>query len=154
MGRYVVQKDNSHPTQDGVGWCEISSHYSELYTVLYLWIVYFWNFFQLIFWGCGWRQVTETVESETADKGELLCLALKIHSKYYQKNWLWYNIPVNKLMEVEKLTVLINQFSSISSTAIDTLYWERKESFTSLKGNCSLIESTVSLWITICIRCR
>ena len=53
-------------------------------------------------------RLTKTVESEIADKGELLHLALKRASKYYQKNSLWHNIPVNNLMEVEKLTMLIS----------------------------------------------
>ena len=78
-------------------------------------------------------RLTETVESETADKGKILCLALKRDSKYYQKNALWYNILVNNLMEVEKLTMLINQFSSMSSKATDILL-RKKRKFYFIKG--------------------
>lgn len=54
------------------------------------------EFFHVIFLNCGLWQVTETLESETTDKGELLHLAFKRESNCYQKNSVWFNIPVNK----------------------------------------------------------
>ena len=41
---YAGQRDDLHPGWDGVGWCKISSRYSERCAVENLWIVYFWNF--------------------------------------------------------------------------------------------------------------
>lgn len=69
MARYTGQRDDTHSGQDGTGWCKISSHYSEC-AQFKTYELFISGIFHLIFSDHGRCWVTETAESETADKGD------------------------------------------------------------------------------------
>ena len=73
MVGYAGHRHDSCPEWDGVRGLEISSLYSEWYVAYELFIS---GLFHLIFLDHGWPKVTETVESETMVKGDLLYLNL------------------------------------------------------------------------------
>ena len=73
MVGYAGHRHDLCPEWDGVRGLEISSLYSEWYVAYELFIS---GLFHFIFLDHGWPKVTETVESETMDKGELLYLNL------------------------------------------------------------------------------
>lgn len=92
--------DDPCPGEDGAGWCEISSYFSEQLTIWKLMDRLLLEIFHWIFLDLSWPRVTETVGSKTAGRRGRLYILKNFKAKEIkplEEKYLSYPSDFNKV---------------------------------------------------------